>query len=166
MDQTQTQLQNQSPHQSRPQPLDRITGRVLVLDRDGRVLLFQGFDPAEPDRHRWFTPGGGLEPGETPREAAARELLEETGLAVEPEALGEPVFQDLAEFSFDGVPLRQHNHFYRLHTEPFEVSVAGFDDIEQRTHLGYRWWSAEELSQTADIFFPVELPGLLTPDAV
>jgi ADP-ribose pyrophosphatase YjhB (NUDIX family) len=31
----------------------------------------------------WSTPGGGLEPGESPAAAAERELLEETGLSLE-----------------------------------------------------------------------------------
>ncbi|WTA94867.1 NUDIX hydrolase (plasmid) [Streptomyces cyaneofuscatus] len=36
----------------------------------------------------WVAPGGKVDPGETPREAAVREVFEETGLAVEP--LGVP----------------------------------------------------------------------------
>jgi hypothetical protein len=37
---------------------------VLVIDPAGRVLLLEGFDPAEPDRRYWFTIGGGLNDGE------------------------------------------------------------------------------------------------------
>lgn len=142
--------------------LDRTAGRVILLDEGGRVLLFQGFDPAAPGAPWWFTPGGGLEPGETIREAAARELREETGLTVAQHELGEAVFDNYVEFSFDGVLLRQRNHFFRLRTRLFEVSTAGFEEMERRTTLGHRWWSAQELSRTTETFYPEELPTLLS----
>lgn len=141
--------------------VDREAGRVILLDPDGRVLLFQGFDPKRPDAPWWFTPGGGLEPGETAREAATRELREETGLVVQLEALGESVFHNYVEFSFNGRLLRQHNHFYVLRTQPFEISTAGFDDMEQRTHIDHRWWSIDALLHTTETYFPEELPALL-----
>lgn len=44
----------------------RDVARVVVLDADDNVLLLHGFDPADPSAGRWwFTPGGGVEPGET-----------------------------------------------------------------------------------------------------
>jgi len=52
---------------------------VIVTDRE-RVLL--GHATRSP---RWDIPKGGTEPGETLPVAAARELLEETGLAIAPE---------------------------------------------------------------------------------
>jgi 8-oxo-dGTP pyrophosphatase MutT (NUDIX family) len=147
---------------SRTEVRDRVAGRVILLDPDGRVMLFEGFDPARPKSPWWHTPGGGLEPGETAQQAAARELIEETGLVVEPAVLGEQVFENYVEFSFDGVLLRQRNHFFALRTASSEISTAGFDEVEQRTHLGHRWWSAEELEQSSVTYVPEELAGLVT----
>ena len=66
--------------------------RVVVLDGD-RVLLVEIADEArigdspDDDRSEWMTPGGAVEAGEQPNEAAARELAEETDLVVDPAAL-------------------------------------------------------------------------------
>ena len=53
-----------------------ITGSAFIVGRRGIVLL----------RHRllgiWVQPGGHVDPGEAPWEAAQREAIEETGLAV------------------------------------------------------------------------------------
>jgi len=56
----------------------RPGARVLLIDSDGRVLLFASGD-AE-GRTFWYPPGGGSEPGVGAEETAKRELLEETGL--------------------------------------------------------------------------------------
>ena len=50
---------------------------VVLLDGD-RVLLIERLRP--PNAGRWSVPGGGVEAGESMREAALRELREETGL--------------------------------------------------------------------------------------
>jgi 8-oxo-dGTP pyrophosphatase MutT (NUDIX family) len=52
---------------------------VIARDDQGRILLTKNasFD-------QWFPPGGHIEPGESPKEAAIREMREETGLVVEP----------------------------------------------------------------------------------
>src|SRR5438045_9444505 len=64
--------------------IPRRAARVILLDAAGRVLLMHGADPARPQHAYWFTPGAGLDPGETPAEFAARELYEETGLSLPP----------------------------------------------------------------------------------
>lgn len=57
---------------------------AVVRDDAGRLLLVQRAN--EPSRGLWSLPGGRIEAGETAREAAVREVFEETGLRV---ALGE-----------------------------------------------------------------------------
>jgi 8-oxo-dGTP pyrophosphatase MutT (NUDIX family) len=81
----------------------RTAVRVLLVNDQGAVLLFRGFDPAVPEIRYWFTPGGGVDPDEPRAQAAARELYEETGLVVAPADFGEPVHHDVASYSFDGV---------------------------------------------------------------
>lgn len=53
-------------------------GVGVVCLRDDDVLLVRRGKP--PFLGQWSIPGGGLEPGETTREAALRELHEETGV--------------------------------------------------------------------------------------
>ena len=63
-------------------PTIRPAARVVLFDSERRVLLLRAEFPLRPgDTHAravWFTPGGGVEPGESYEAAALRELWEET----------------------------------------------------------------------------------------
>ena len=59
------------------------TAFVLAVDSDDRTLLTR---VDRPDRG-WEVPGGHLDPGESPLDAAVRELAEEAGLTVRPSDL-------------------------------------------------------------------------------
>jgi 8-oxo-dGTP pyrophosphatase MutT (NUDIX family) len=52
---------------------------ILTFDEQDRVLLVR-----QRENRIWGTPGGSIDPFETPADAAVREMWEETGLYVEP----------------------------------------------------------------------------------
>ncbi|MFI7547717.1 NUDIX hydrolase [Actinoplanes sp. NPDC049599] len=141
--------------------IERRAARVLLIDAAERTLLLHGSDPARPEQHWWFTPGGGLAEGETPAQGAARELHEETGLKVAPEDLGAPVHHETAEFSYDSRQYRQHQHFFLYRVAEWQVDTAGFDTEEQRTITDHRWWSTAELAASAEQIYPIDLADLL-----
>jgi 8-oxo-dGTP pyrophosphatase MutT (NUDIX family) len=92
----------------------RGTARVLPVDDQGRVLLLLGTALLRHGERFWMSVGGGLERGETRVQAAARELHEETGIAADPAALGEPAGTSLIAFtSFGLLPVRQHQTYLR-----------------------------------------------------
>jgi 8-oxo-dGTP pyrophosphatase MutT (NUDIX family) len=53
---------------------------IFLVDRSGALLLQLRDDQAPYYPNVWGLPGGAVEPGETPLEAAGRELWEETSL--------------------------------------------------------------------------------------
>ncbi len=58
---------------------------AVIKDATGRLLLIKrGHDPGAG---LWSLPGGRIERGESDAEALVREILEETGLRIEPGAL-------------------------------------------------------------------------------
>jgi 8-oxo-dGTP pyrophosphatase MutT (NUDIX family) len=141
--------------------IDRRAARVLLVDAAGRALLLHGSDPARPGTRWWFTPGGGLRDAETPAQGAARELFEETGLRVAPADLGEPIWREVTEFSYDNRHYRQDQDFYLLRVPEWQVDTAGMEPDEQKTITGHRWWSAAELETGIEQIFPDDLAALL-----
>ena len=126
-------------------PWRRQTARVLPVNSDGRVLLLHGWDPHHPDAPFWFTIGGGAEQGESLRDAATRELREETGIVIDSEALGEPIAHNTVEFSWNGYDIVQGQTFYAVRVESADVTLDGLDDWERATTDKYGWLSAEDL---------------------
>jgi 8-oxo-dGTP pyrophosphatase MutT (NUDIX family) len=142
--------------------VERRAARVLLVDGADRLLLFRGGDPANPDAGTWwFTPGGGLDPGESLVEGAQRELFEETGLRCEAAELGEPVHDEHSVFEFAGMILSQHSTFFVLRVDGHDVDTSGFEELEASSIVEHRWWPREDLRRTKDVVYPAGLADLL-----
>jgi 8-oxo-dGTP pyrophosphatase MutT (NUDIX family) len=142
-------------------PISRTAGRVLLLDDAGRVLLIESYVDVDTSSTHWITPGGGAEPGESPADAAARELLEEIGVRVE---LGDAdaVHIDRESFRFNGRVYEQTNHYFVVRLAAgTSLVVAGADEVEQSVLIGERWWTSAELRATAEVVYPVGLADLV-----
>ena len=138
----------------------RLTSRILLFDREGRVLLFLTKAPDTSGFARWITPGGGVDPGETHEQAAIRELREETGLVVD--SVGKPVWSHDFSVQWDDADHDTgHAEFYVLQTDQFEPSSDGWTPEEHIDVLDARWWSIAELLSTNDPWEPAELISLI-----
>ena len=137
--------------------IERQAGRVVLLDADDAILLIEvilaGAAPF------WLTPGGAIEPGETAREAAARELHEETSITVTPASLLGPVWRREHRFEWDGVVIHQQEEFYLArHDGTVEAALNNVDSVEAATNRSLRWWSIDEAASAGtERFVPASL---------
>jgi 8-oxo-dGTP pyrophosphatase MutT (NUDIX family) len=143
----------------------RATARVLVLDPAGRVLLFGArlvdlTQPPGPVLY-WYTPGGAIEPGETVRRAAVRELAEEIGLTVEPSALEGPVWLRRSVSLLLGETVDARETYFVLRDVVHEVDVSGQTELEALEDQPHRWWSVAEITASAETFVPEQLAAVL-----
>lgn len=143
----------------------RVSARVMLLDEDGKVLLFCGSDPARTDGRRWwFTVGGAVEPGEELADTAVRELTEETGLTLSPAELVGPVWRREAVIDFNGSVMRSEELFFVHRTTRFEPVTTGHTDLERRYIHGHLWCDEtmiRELVDKGETVYPLQLGELL-----
>ena len=127
-----------------PAPLDphadptHVTGSAIVLDERSRVLLH---------RHkrlgRWLQPGGHLDAGEVPWQAAVRETREETGVVAD----HPPTGPRLVHVDVHEGP-RGHVHLDLRYL----LTAAGGADLvpDEGESPDVAWWSAEAAANDTD----------------
>jgi 8-oxo-dGTP diphosphatase len=134
----------------------RRSARVLLFDPSGDVLLirFRAETGGKTVRF-WVTPGGEIEPGEEPEEAAARELYEELGLRA---PLIGPVHEESGgEYVHLGERVRNEDVFFATVCERGAPKLAGVTEDEVRLMQEAKWWSPQMLADTAEMVYPAGL---------
>lgn len=130
--------------------------RVVVTDGTS-VLLFSDTDPGLAGSRWWVTPGGGIDPGETPLEAAVRELAEETGLRVAASELRGPVMRRIVVHGYSDQVCEQGEDFYVLRTRRFELDTTGHTEAERMTLSGHAWIPLDALGAQPHPVWPALL---------
>jgi ADP-ribose pyrophosphatase YjhB (NUDIX family) len=134
----------------------RSCARLVLLDEHRRVLLFRHADGH--GREFWATPGGGLEPGETPEQAAQREASEELG-ADQVRLL--PLWTGHSQFLFADRMVSQSEAFF-LATEHSVILGQTTEEVHRREGIKEaRWWSVNEIESSEDLIFPRDLSDRL-----
>lgn len=120
-------------------PLDRsrpyVAAGVLFFDDAGRILLVQ-----PTYKNHWDIPGGYVETGETPAQAAAREVREELGIEapVGPLLIADwaphPDEGDKLLFVFDGGVLTT-SQLNGIHLQTDELASCAFRDATEAVTL-------------------------------
>lgn len=116
----------------------RYTADVVATTPDGRVLLIERGWP--PHEGAWALPGGHLDEGELSREAASRELFEETGVRVDPAHL-----REIGTWNQPGRdPRGRYSTDAYLAVVPNDTAAQAGDDARTA-----RWWPLDALPELA-----------------
>jgi 8-oxo-dGTP pyrophosphatase MutT (NUDIX family) len=131
----------------------------MVFDPAGRVLLIQcAVMRSDGEFVFWLTPGGEIEAGESPRQAAVRELREELGLEVE--VVG-PVYEEATQFEHQGEMRDNLDYVFTARCGVDESVLRGVTADEIAIMKEIRWWTAAEIEGAIAGgigVFPVDLP--------
>lgn len=135
----------------------RRAARLIVLDPQGRVLLFR-FDVADRPPF-WVTAGGECEEGETFEQAAVRELLEETGIEADP---GPQIARTTPEFvTVEGEPIQADERYFLVRVDDTAIDTGGHTELERKVMTQHRWFELSELGTWPEAIFPQDLGAII-----
>ena len=150
-------------HEPEDYDLERSCVRVVLRDRAGRILLFRAVLASRADTPWWELPGGGIEPGEGYRQAAVREIREETGLEISVDQVGQPRWRRTSAWTARGIRRLQHEVVVAvdLDADAPPVTDGGRTAEEAEEYVDARWWDVAEVLGSSERFYPGRLPELL-----
>jgi 8-oxo-dGTP pyrophosphatase MutT (NUDIX family) len=142
------------------EPRRRPAARVVCLDAAQRVLLLHWKDPGDGS-WLWEPPGGGIDPGESPLDAARRELGEETGL--DGGAVLDRCVDVERDLWWDGRHTVGPEQFFlaRFAAERPELVRTGLLPEEEASLHDHVWADAAGLAALPDRLEPPELAAVI-----
>jgi 8-oxo-dGTP diphosphatase len=112
----------------------QVAAKGLIRNGDGAILLLKRAKPYHGETVlRWDFPGGRVDPGESLRDALARELKEETGLLLKQTG---PIIDD-QDFQPAGAELQVFR--FTLEAELMAEGPVALSD----EHVDSGWWRPE-----------------------
>jgi len=142
---------------------ERFSVRVLLLSLDRRIFLLKYRNVGRDGTPRpcWTTAGGGIEADETIEQAAAREILEETGIA--DVSLGPVVWYGEDSRRSGDWDVRHKEHFIVAFAPTESLGRHSWTEHERKEILETRWWTADEIAASPEAIYPFNLGTLLRP---
>lgn len=151
--------------------ITRRTVRVLLLNTCNELLLMcvEDFDISTLDGKRnkrfWCTIGGAIDCNETVEQTALREIFEETEIEESAIKLAPVVWHSKADVIFKGKPTHLDELFIVAKKHIKDVFLCKPTQDEQAAVKKLQWFSLEDIKQSSEIIFPVNLAKLL-PDVL
>ncbi len=113
---------------------------AAIIRKGGLFLIAQRMDSATREAGKWEFPGGKVEQGEEPRDALAREIMEELGIVIS-------VGPEFAESGAEGKGMRIRLVAYLadwVSGEPKAIEVKGFRYVAREELPGFEWAEADK----------------------
>ena len=115
----------------------RVAAYAIITDDSDNMLLAHW----RAGRHAaWTLPGGGIDPGEDPKDAVVREVFEETGIEAE---IIEPLGTIAYEFTAGNLLIAKTVHHFLMRQTGGSLSLENDPNHEA---IDVKWVSIDELS--------------------
>ena len=138
--------------------------KVVLLNDANELLLMCMDDPTitsigEKYHGRfWTLIGGEIEPNETIRDAAEREVFEETGLTRDDIEFGPQVWSGELDLILKGKPAHIRQEFIVARTRRRDISLVNLTGDEKEVVKQVSWFSLDRIINSGEVIHPVLLP--------
>lgn len=147
----------------------RNSVKILLLNDNNELLLMSSHNPSnksitgEYHGRYWSLIGGAIEAKESLKEAAAREIYEETGIQWKEIEFGPIVWYGEFDLILHDTPTHIKQTFIVAKTKQKNLSLSHLTEFEKNVVKELAWFSLEKIQNCSEVVYPVVLPEYL-PD--